>query len=74
MPSRTWSVGNGLPGDINPALRMHMNAIWVPAHIWGHEKRETEAHQGEGNLFHATKLSEILGILQPDLAVETLLD
>ena len=65
-----WSVGNSLPSDINPALRVHMNAIWVPAHIWGHEKRETVAHQESGQLFHATCLKDILGILQPELAVE----
>ena len=68
-----WSVGNSLPSDINPALRVHMNAIWVPAHIWGHEKRETVAHQESGQLYHATYLKDILGILQPELAVEPLL-
>jgi putative hydrolase of the HAD superfamily len=68
---QTWSVGNSLPSDINPALRAHMNAIWVPAHIWEHEKREKDVHQESGQLFEATVLSEILDILQPELAIES---
>lgn len=71
---KAWSVGNSLPSDINPALRAHWNAIWVPAHIWDHEKREMEAHQESGQLFHATKLSEIQGILQPELVLGMLLE
>lgn len=37
---QAWSVGNSLASDINPALRIGMNAIWIPAHVWEHEKRE----------------------------------
>jgi len=45
----------------------------VPAHIWEYEKREIDAHEDSGRLWHATYLSDILPILQPELAVEPLL-
>lgn len=40
-PSDCWSVGNSLPSDINPAVSAGMKAIWVDAHVWDHERRET---------------------------------
>lgn len=41
-PDHTWSIGNSLVSDINPALRCGFNAIWIDAHVWEHERRETE--------------------------------
>ena len=40
-PGNTWSVGNSLASDVNPALRVGMNAIWIDAHVWEHERRES---------------------------------
>jgi putative hydrolase of the HAD superfamily len=40
VASHAWSVGNSLPSDINPALNVGLNAIWIDAHVWEHERRE----------------------------------
>lgn len=40
-PRQCWSVGNSLPSDINPALSLGMRGVWVDAHSWDYEKRET---------------------------------
>lgn len=40
-PEKAWSVGNSLASDVNPALRAGLNAIWIDAHVWEHERRET---------------------------------
>lgn len=42
-PEDTWSVGNSLASDVNPALRAGLNAVWIDAHVWDHERREVEA-------------------------------
>ena len=39
-PTAAWSVGNSIPSDINPALRLGMGAVWIEAHVWAHERRE----------------------------------
>jgi len=44
--SRSWSVGNSLPSDINPALKLGMRAVWIDTHVWDHERRETEPLPG----------------------------
>ena len=36
-PAESWSIGNSLPSDINPALQLGMGAIWIDAHVWEHE-------------------------------------
>jgi len=36
-PSNTWSVGDSLRSDINPALRGGLNAIWIPSSNWNYE-------------------------------------
>jgi putative hydrolase of the HAD superfamily len=40
-PADAWSVGNSLASDINPALWLGMSAIWIDAHVWEHERRES---------------------------------
>ncbi len=37
-PSHTWSVGDSLRSDINPALRGGLNAIWIPNANWKYEE------------------------------------
>ena len=44
--SRSWSIGNSLASDINPALSIGMSAIWIDAHVWEHERRELAVAPG----------------------------
>jgi putative hydrolase of the HAD superfamily len=37
-PANTWSVGDSLRSDINPALRGGLNAIWIPNANWKYEE------------------------------------
>lgn len=37
-PSMAWSIGNSLRSDINPAVRIGMNAVWIDAHVWEYER------------------------------------
>ncbi len=40
-PSRTWMIGNSPKSDINPALEVGLNAVFIPhAHTWVLEKQE----------------------------------
>ncbi len=61
-----WSVGNSLPSDVNPALSAGMSAIWVDAHVWGHERRETVPL--DGRLHAAASLKEAAEILLDEVA------
>lgn len=56
-----WSIGNSLPSDINPALSLGMNAIWIPAHVWEHERREVVPHPGK--LIQLESLREVESVL-----------
>jgi putative hydrolase of the HAD superfamily len=58
---RSWSVGNSLPSDINPALAVGMGAIWIEAHVWEHERRELVA--GTGRLVIARRLTDVPTLL-----------
>lgn len=42
-----WFIGNSLVSDINPALDCGMNAVWVDAHVWEHERRERAEERHE---------------------------
>jgi putative hydrolase of the HAD superfamily len=66
-PSEAWSIGNSLRSDINPALRVGMNAIWVDAHVWEYERSET-APVG-GNLQIVGSLDDIPGLLARSIPV-----
>jgi putative hydrolase of the HAD superfamily len=41
-----WSVGNSLASDINPALRIGMHAVWIDAHVWEYERRDSRVSDG----------------------------
>ncbi len=58
---RSWSVGNSLPSDINPALRSGMSAVWIKAEVWSHETREVLP--APGPLLHARSLEEVPRLL-----------
>ncbi len=61
-PRSSWSIGNSLPSDINPALSIGMNAIWIAGHVWEYERRETQPH--EGHMIIANSLRDVPEILQ----------
>lgn len=42
-PQASWSVGNSLGSDILPALSVGMMAVWIDAHVWGHERSLAES-------------------------------
>jgi putative hydrolase of the HAD superfamily len=47
-PERTWMIGNSPKSDINPALEVGLNAVFVPhAHTWVLEKQELRAGKGK---------------------------
>jgi putative hydrolase of the HAD superfamily len=54
----SWSVGNSLPSDINPALRAGLNAVWLPVNVWPFEQRETRS--APGTLLVAKSLPEAI--------------
>jgi putative hydrolase of the HAD superfamily len=45
-PSQTWSVGNSLRSDINPALVAGLRAIWVPRRTWSYEDEQSIQRAG----------------------------
>jgi len=61
-PDDSWSVGNSIPSDINPALRLGMATIWIEAHVWPHEQREDVPE--EGRLFVCSSLREVPQIIE----------
>lgn len=60
-PVDAWSVGNSLPSDINPALRLGMRAVWIDAHVWAHERREVAPV--DGRLFVCDSLGEVPAVV-----------
>ena len=60
--SQAWSIGNSIPSDINPALRIGMKAVWVDAHVWEHERREMIVEAGR--MFVASFLRDVPAILR----------
>jgi putative hydrolase of the HAD superfamily len=60
LPSDAWSVGNSLASDINPAVKLGLRAIWVDAHVWEHERRETVP---DGRVIEVGDLKEVGDLL-----------
>lgn len=57
-----WSVGNSIPSDINPALRLGLSAVWIEAHVWAHEQREDTP--ADGRFFVCESLKEVPNIIE----------
>lgn len=53
----SWSVGNSLPSDINPALALGLSAVWLDTHVWEHERREVEPRPGP--MVRAERLEDV---------------
>jgi putative hydrolase of the HAD superfamily len=60
-PRSSWSVGNSVASDINPALEVGMRAVWIDAHVWEHERREMRTLPGA---LVASSLAEVPGLVR----------
>lgn len=58
-PEDTWMVGNSPRFDINPALELGLNCIWLHTGFWREDIEELGVHR----IFVAFTLDEVLGIL-----------
>ncbi|MDQ2907066.1 MAG: HAD family hydrolase [Chloroflexota bacterium] len=55
----TWMVGNSPKSDINPALAVGLNAVFIPhMHTWGLEKQDIR-HEGSGRLLVLDTFAEL---------------
>jgi len=65
-PEDSWSIGNSLPSDIEPALAAGYSGIWVDAHVWEHERRAHQVELDQPHLFVASSLLDV-----PDIVAVT---
>ena len=56
----SWSIGNSIKSDINPALRIGMKAILLQNITWGFEDEEPFEKE---RLFKAKSMNEAFTIL-----------
>ena len=57
-PALTWMIGNSPKSDVNPALEVGLNAVFVPhAHTWVLERQEIR--QGPGRLLVLERFGEL---------------
>lgn len=59
-PGLSWSIGNSVRSDVNPAIAAGMNAIWVPAHVWEYEREKERLRSGA---ITTQKLTDVCDIL-----------
>jgi putative hydrolase of the HAD superfamily len=56
---RTWMIGNSPKSDVNPALEVGLNAVFIPhAHTWILEKQEVRPG-GPGRLLKLDRFAEL---------------
>jgi putative hydrolase of the HAD superfamily len=59
-PGRTWMIGNSPKSDINPALAIGLNAVFIPHHAtWRLEHEEVNADAGPGRLLVLERFREL---------------
>ena len=57
-PERAWMIGNSPKSDINPALEVGINAVFVPhPHTWSLEHEEVR--EGRGRLLRVDRFAEL---------------
>jgi putative hydrolase of the HAD superfamily len=57
-PERTWMIGNSPKSDINPALEVGINAVFVPhPHTWRLEHEEVR--EGRGRLLRLERFAQL---------------
>ena len=55
----TWMIGNSPRSDINPALEVGLNAVYIPhLHTWVREKQDIR-HDGRGRLLTLDTFAEL---------------
>ncbi|MHB8319947.1 MAG: HAD family hydrolase [Acidimicrobiales bacterium] len=64
-PSSFFFVGNSVRSDINPALAVGMNAVWLKSHVWDYERQELK--QGPGTLYEAADMYQVATLIEPAL-------
>lgn len=58
-PTLTWMIGNSPRSDINPALAVGLNAVYIPhPHTW-HMEHEAVQNVGTGQLLQLTRFSDL---------------
>lgn len=62
-PRLSWSIGNSLPSDVAPAIAAGMQAIWIDAPVWEHERREHGIEMTNPRLHIATSLDGVPAII-----------
>jgi putative hydrolase of the HAD superfamily len=60
---QTWSVGDSLRSDINPAIEAGLNAVWIPQATWDYESAEIT---DEGSVVRARSIRELPRILRAE--------
>ena len=63
----SWSIGNSIRSDINPAIRIGMKAIWIPTPTWDFEEQQPIK---TNRLFRADSVKEVPDIVMKTLGVE----
>ncbi len=59
-PTRTWMIGNSPKSDINPALAVGLNAVFIPHHAtWRLEHQEIAADGATGSLLVLERFREL---------------
>ncbi len=59
-PGQTWMIGNSLKSDINPALAIGLNAVFIPHHAtWRLEHQELAAENVPGRLLTLERFREL---------------
>jgi putative hydrolase of the HAD superfamily len=57
-PGWTWMIGNSPKSDINPALEVGINAVFVPhEHTWRLEHEEVR--EGRGRLLRIERFADL---------------
>jgi putative hydrolase of the HAD superfamily len=57
-PAQTWMIGNSPKSDVNPAMEVGLNAVFVPhAHTWVLERQEIRP--GKGKLLVVDRFADL---------------
>lgn len=67
-PMLSWSIGNSMRSDINPALRLGLRCVVVAGRSWEYERVSLAPTESVGRTWHAASLTEAARII---LNVET---
>jgi putative hydrolase of the HAD superfamily len=65
-PSDFVFVGNSVRSDINPAISVGMNAVWVDRHVWDYEQQLIQ--HGSGRLYEIENLQQAATVIETALA------